>query len=239
MFHSLLEKIVLGSSFPGFIPCSQYMFCSLFPSFLNNVFFASLVSPLLVVLTSTLAHGFVKRTKIYTAFPYSLCGYLGIFLIFYHFKCGDNILNFGDVHPNPGPPSDSLFKFMHWNLNSMKAHNFERCNNLTAYNSEHNFHLIAITETALSNSIPDDKINIDGYIPIRCDLPGNDTHGGVLIYHRSDISVKNRLDLCDLSNTIVLELSISRKILFLSYLTGNTAKPPVNLKHILQSLASC
>ena len=73
----------------------------------------------------------------------------------------------------------------------MQAHNFERCKNLIAYNSEHKFHLIAITETALKNSIPNDKINLDGYYPIRCDLPGNDTHGGVLIYHRSDIFEKN------------------------------------------------
>ena len=108
---------------------------------------------------------------------------------------------------------------MHWNINSIPTHNFSRIALLQAYNSIHNFHLIAITESSLKKSIPNDMIDIPGYSPIRCDLPGHDTHGGVLIYHKLDISVKNRPDLCNLQNTIVLELSIARKILFfvLSY----------------------
>ena len=108
---------------------------------------------------------------------------------------------------------------MHWNLNSIPAHDFSRIPLIQAYNSIHNFHLIAITETALKDSIPDDKIDIPGYSPIRCDLPNNDSHGGVLIYHKLDLSVKKRPDLSDLDNTIVLELSISRKklIFVLSY----------------------
>ena len=72
---------------------------------------------------------------------------------------------------------------MHWNLNSLPAHDFSRIPLIQAYNSIHNFHLIAITETALKDSIPNDKIDIPGYSPIRCDLPNNDSHGGVLIYH--------------------------------------------------------
>ena len=109
---------------------------------------------------------------------------LELFLKFYHYKHLD-LLTHGDIHPHPGPPPP-LFKFMHWNVNSIPAHNFERISLLQAYAANEKFNLIALTETALKNDIPDEKIEIDGYSAIRCDLPGNDTHGGVLIYHKLD-----------------------------------------------------
>ena len=51
--------------------------------------------------------------------------------------------------------------------------------------------LIAITETALKNTISDDKVNIDGYSLIRNDLPPNDRCGGVALFFQNDLSVKN------------------------------------------------
>ena len=125
---------------------------------------------------------------------------------------------------------------MHWNVNSIPAHDFSRISLLVAYNSIHDFQLIAITETALKNNIPNDKIDIPGYSPIRCDLPGNDTHGGVLIYHKLDLSVKNRADLCSISNTIVLELSISRKKKLCCH-TGNMVKQTKSLVITQKNLA--
>ena len=58
-----------------------------------------------------------------------------------------------------------------------------------------------------------------GVYPIRCDLAGNDTRGGVVIYHKQDLLVKHRVDLDVPSYTLVLELSIFRKKVFfiLSY----------------------
>ena len=221
IFYSLANFI--DSTFP-FTIASQFTFLTILP-FFNDIMLASLACPLFVLLATIFLHGFVKFSTASTIIFHSFCffayvrGSLGILLSLYYYKCAEILFIHGDVHPNPGPPTpNSHFKFMHWNLNSLPAHNFERCNNLIAYNSEHKFHLIAITESALKNSIPNDKINLDGYIPIRCDLPGNDTHGGVLIYQRSDISAKNRLDLCNLENTIVLELSISRKKTFFHFI---------------------
>ena len=159
---------------------------------------------------------------------------LGIFIIIYHFHC-DDLLSHGDIHPLPGPTTP-YFKFMHWNANSLPAHDFIRVPLIQAYNSIHNFHLIAITETALKNDVPNDKIDIPGYTPIRCDLTGNDTHGGVMIYHKNDISVKNRPDLCLTSYTIVLELSISKKNCSLCAPTENMAKPAKTSLHTLKNL---
>ena len=79
----------------------------------------------------------------------------------------------------------------------------------------HNFNLIAISESSLTPDIPDEQIEIPGYISLRNDLPTEDTHGGVLIYHRIDLPAKRRPDLETLPNLLVVELSISRKKVFL------------------------
>ena len=83
----------------------------------------------------------------------------------------------GDVHPHPGP-SRNLLKFMHWNLNSLVAHDGIRVPLIQSYNLIQNYDLIAITETALNEYTSDETIHLDGYIPIRKDLPSGTTHGG-------------------------------------------------------------
>jgi exonuclease III len=135
-----------------------------------------------------------------------------------------------DVHPRPRP--SPFFKFMHWNLNSIPAHDFERIPILEAFAVQEKFNLICITESALKNKVSNEKIAIDGYSILRCDLPNNDRCGGVLLYYKNDLSVKNRLDLCNISNTIVAEISISRKNIFLLFLIENLANllknfPPI------------
>ena len=103
---------------------------------------------------------------------------------------------------------------MHWNVTSLPAHNFARIPLIQHYNAINDFNLIAITETALKNEIPNEKIEIPGYCPIRCDLANGDSHGGVMIYHKENMAVKNRSDLFDHKNTLVLELSIAKKKVF-------------------------
>ncbi len=83
----------------------------------------------------------------------------------------------GDVHPNPGQPNN-LLKFKHWNLNSLIAHDGIRIPLIQSYNLIHKYDLIALTETAINGCILDEKIYLNGYIPIRKDLPSGTTHGG-------------------------------------------------------------
>ena len=52
---------------------------------------------------------------------------------------------------------------MHWNLNSIPVHDYERIPILEAFATQEKLKLVAITETALKNTIPNDKVNIDGY----------------------------------------------------------------------------
>jgi len=111
-------------------------------------------------------------------------------------------------------PPDGHFRLAHWNANSLVAHDFHRISLIESYIAINKCHLIGISETALKNDIPDEKIEIQGYTPIRDDLQGSDTHGGVLVYHKSDLATKNRSDIQNHPYTLVLELSISRKKLF-------------------------
>ena len=120
----------------------------------------------------------------------------------------------GDLELNPGPNPNDYFKFMHWNANSLPAQDFARVPLIQLYNAINDFGLIAMSETALKSEIPDEKIEIPGYCPIRCDLSNGDSHGGVLIYHKENMAVKNRSDLTNYPNSLVLELSVARKKVF-------------------------
>ena len=120
------------------------------------------------------------------------------------------ILTHGDVHTNPGP---SMFKLAHWNLNSIVAHEFSRVSILEAFMNQENLNLLAITESALKNDIPDKNIEIDGFSHIRNDLPTGDRCGGTLLYYKNDLPVINRADL-QIANSIVAEIHFSRKKIF-------------------------
>ena len=132
----------------------------------------------------------------------------------YYFKSCEFLFICVDVAENPGPNPSGLFRFSHWNCNSLPAHNYQRISSIQAHITTNDLHLFAVTESALHKNIPNDQIDIPGFNAIRNDLPENDSHGGVLIFHRADLGVKHRLDLQNHANTLVLELSLSRKKVF-------------------------
>ena len=100
-----------------------------------------------------------------------------IYFLKYSDKSSKWLFICNDIETNPGPKTED-FRFMHWNLNSITAHKFERIPLLNAYMVQHKLHIAAISETALSKQIPNSKIDIPGYTPIRFDLVDNDSHGG-------------------------------------------------------------
>ena len=91
----------------------------------------------------------------------------------------------GNVHTNPGPgPNpryEGLLKFMHWNVNSLSAHDFIRIPLIQSLNSHNDYDIIAITETALNRDTPDDRLALEGFLSIRRDLPLGNTHGCVML----------------------------------------------------------
>ena len=114
-----------------------------------------------------------------------------MFLCIHHWWIFLLLLRDGDVEPHPGP-SRNLLKFMHWNLNSIVAHDGIRVPLIQSYNIIQNYNLIAINETALNDQTTDEIIQLDGYIPIRKNLPGGTTHGGVMFYHKESLPITHR-----------------------------------------------
>ena len=102
----------------------------------------------------------------------------------------------GNVHKNPGPGHGSrdegLLKFMHWNVNSLYAHDFVRIPLIQSLNAYNDYNIIVITETALNSDISDDRLALEGFLPIRRDLPLEDTHGGVMIYYKNSLVLRVR-----------------------------------------------
>ena len=103
------------------------------------------------------------------------CGYVTLVNYFVQWVYFLLILRSGDVHKNPGP--SNLISIMHWNLNSLLAHNGIRIPLIESYNILHKYDIIAITESALNDTASNDDIEIEGYIPIRKNLQPGITHG--------------------------------------------------------------
>ena len=80
-----------------------------------------------------------------------------------------------------------------------------------SYNLIQNYDLIAITETSLNEFTSDETIQLDGYIPIRKNLPSGTTHGGVMFYHKESLPVIHRPDLETQENSLVCEISVNKK----------------------------
>ena len=113
---------------------------------------------------------------------------------------------------NPGPNARKYpLKVLHLNPNSITAHNGARIHAIEALNTLHNYDIIAVTESALHSSISNDIIQLNGFIPIRRDLPDNVTHGGILLYHKESLALKERPDLETFSNMLVCEVTSTLK----------------------------
>ena len=159
-----------------------------------------------------------------------LCDPLLTFQHDYNYRWAKWLHMDGDIHKNPGPKTEH-FRFSHWNVNSIPDYNFSRLTLVESYNALYDFHILAISESALKPNILNSEIEIPAYTPIRSDLTGSDTHGGVLLYHKQNLSVKHRVDLCTPSYTLVLELSINRKKVFFvhSYRKFGQTKQEANI----------
>ena len=124
----------------------------------------------------------------------------------------------GNVHPNPGPTSNSL-KFCHWNLNGICARDKIKISLIEAYNSVFRYDIIAFSETYCNESVKNEDILIEGFSKeiLRSDHPNGRKEGGVCLYVKENLPIKRRKGLEFIQETIVCEISISRKkIIFIA-----------------------
>ena len=120
------------------------------------------------------------------------------------------------MHPNPGSCHGNTFKFCHWDLDSIIVNNFIKIPFTEAYNSVYNYDIIALSETYLDSSIPNESISLTGFSKDinRSDHPTDVKRGGVCLYFKDSLAIKQRKDLQTLDECIISELTIGRKKVF-------------------------
>ena len=98
------------------------------------------------------------------------------------------ILISNDIEQNPGPGYHSnFFNFMNWNLNSLATNNFARVQLIEAHNSLHNYDLISICETSLTDSMVPNVPELDGYTFEPANHPDNMVEWGCSTKIRSQL----------------------------------------------------
>ena len=124
------------------------------------------------------------------------------------------ILLSNDIELNPGPLyHENFFTFMNWNLNSIVKNNFERINLIEAHNSLFNYDIISLCETSLNDTVEIPDPLLKDYTFISANHPDNVSHGGVGLFYKNSLPIKNRSDL-SFAESLVVELKFGRKKIF-------------------------
>ena len=124
------------------------------------------------------------------------------------------------IESNPGPTRKLNYGF--WNLDSLLTRDGHKLSVIEGLNSNHKFDLFGVVETYLNKDILDSKLKIQGFSPepFRADSPSTARpQGGVCLYFNENLPIKNRSDLIDLEETILAEIKLEGKKIFvlLSY----------------------
>ena len=113
----------------------------------------------------------------------------------------------GDIHPHPGQVDVGL-KFCRWKLNGIIARDRIKIPLIEAYNSIFHYDIIALSETIINNSVPDEDIFIEGFSR---EIFRGDKKDGVCIYFKETLPIKRRKDLGSMQETVVTEITLRRK----------------------------
>ena len=147
------------------------------------------------------------------------------------------LMTFGTVETNPGPsPRDNKLHFSFWNVDSLLARDGVKKSFIEGLDSCHHFDIFGVCESFLTNKVSDKDLCINGFSPepFRADCPDNTSHGGVCLYFKEHLPIKERKDLTALDETIVAEINLKRKKIFfvLSYRSPSKSTNPEVLDYI-------
>ena len=128
------------------------------------------------------------------------------------------ILISNDIEQNPGPGyNNNFFTFMNWNLNSLVTNDFARVQLIKVHQTLHNYDLISVCETSLTDSMVPNVPELEGYTFEPANHPDNVTHGGVGLFYKDSLPIVVRRDL-SFSESVVVELKFGRKKVFFTVL---------------------
>ena len=125
----------------------------------------------------------------------------------------------GNIHPHPGQVDVGL-KFYHWDLNGIIARDRIEIPLTEVYNSIFHYDIIALSETIINNSVPDENIFIKGFSEeiLSSNHPSGDKKGGVRIYFKETLPIKRRKDLETMQETVVTEITLRQKRFLLPFI---------------------
>ena len=94
----------------------------------------------------------------------------------------------------------------------MLFHDFSKLSLIEAYNTDHNFDLIYLSETYLDSSYANDdiRLNLKDFNLIRADNSHNCNRDGISIYFKEHLTVRPIRPL-NLNECLVLEINIQKK----------------------------
>ena len=132
----------------------------------------------------------------------------------------------GTVKLNPGPVSpQKKLSFAVWNLDSLPARDFARIPLIESLQNINDFDMFGVCESMLTSNILNEDIYINGFSPepFRSDKGLNTRNGGVCLYFKESLPIKEKRDLEIIPETIVAEIKLIRKKIFvvLSYCHPN------------------
>ena len=123
------------------------------------------------------------------------------------------IMQHGDIESNPGSSKKHRpLTCCHWNVNSLTAHKMIKKSLIEAYNSNHKYDFICISETYLDSSVTDNnkEPGMEGYSFISADHPRNVKKGGVDIYYKESIAVEI-ININFFSECLLCEVAVTNK----------------------------
>ena len=104
----------------------------------------------------------------------------------------------GSVETNPGPKQIfSSFKFAFWNLDSLPARDYARIPLIESFQASHNVDVFGVCESMLSDNVSNGDIFVNGFSPdpFRADKPHGIRNGGVCLYFKENLPIRERKDL--------------------------------------------
>ena len=143
---------------------------------------------------------------------------LSFFLIFETTVIKILLVTFGTIESNPGP---NHLKFATWNVDSLLTREGSKKSMIEGLDSCHKFDIIGLCETYFTDKTADSDIVINGFSekPFRADCKNADIdarpRGGVCLYFKEHLPIVNRPDLVLTNETIISEIRLGRKKIFL------------------------
>ena len=110
-----------------------------------------------------------------------------------------------------------VLSFAVWNLDSLPARDFARVPLIESFQATYDIDMFEVCESMLAENISNEDILINGFSPdpFRSDKDSDTRNGGVCMYFKESLPIKERCYLETLPETIVAEIRLGRKKVFI------------------------